>query len=441
MGSHTHFFSGGGTLERTVRKPTQRSLFPILTTIPLLLALAGCQAKPATSDIGAEQKRLQSLGYVGGTRPPRTEELITIHKREQVSDGLNLYNSAHAPEAFLMDMDGQILHRWSLAFEDAFPGAPFRLPPNANNWRRVYMYPNGDLLAIFEGIGLIKIDRDSKLLWAQPVQAHHDLHVMGNGQIYVLTRRAHIVPRIDPARPVLEDFVSILDSKGRPLQHHSLLAAVEQAGIELTCRDPDIFHTNSLEVLGPQAAGVHPAFREGNVLVSMRHENLIAVFDPDARQIVWWRRGEFREQHDPKVLANGNLLLFDNTGPDKGSAIYEFSLTDWKVVWSYQGTADHPFDSARCGTAQRLENGNTLITESSGGRAFEVTASGEMVWEFHNPHRFQERLVADLFELVRLPPNFQADWTLIPNSIDSTRALAANSARRIRSRSAEALPN
>ena len=35
----------------------------------------------------------------------------------------------------------------------------------------------------------------------------------------------------------------------------------------------------------------------------------------------------------------------------------------------------------------RLTNGNTLITESDGGRLFEVTPEGEIVWEFINPVR------------------------------------------------------
>jgi hypothetical protein len=33
-------------------------------------------------------------------------------------------------------------------------------------------------------------------------------------------------------------------------------------------------------------------------------------------------------------------------------------------------------------SAQRLPNGNTLITEGSGGRIFEVTSDHEIVWEY-----------------------------------------------------------
>jgi hypothetical protein len=36
--------------------------------------------------------------------------------------------------------------------------------------------------------------------------------------------------------------------------------------------------------------------------------------------------------------------------------------------------------------AQRLPNGNTLITEGMHGRIFQVTPSGEVVWEYLTPY-------------------------------------------------------
>ena len=45
------------------------------------------------------------------------------------------------------------------------------------------------------------------------------------------------------------------------------------------------------------------------------------------------------------------------------------------------------FFSSHRGAAQRLVNGNTLITDSAGGRAFEVTAEGQVVWSYLNPNR------------------------------------------------------
>jgi len=59
-----------------------------------------------------------------------------------------------------------------------------------------------------------------------------------------------------------------------------------------------------------------------------------------------------------------------------------------------------------------LPNGNTLITESQGRRALEVTPEKKIVWEFLNPHRAgeQEELIAVLMEVTRIEPAFPLNW-------------------------------
>ncbi|MCP3986249.1 MAG: hypothetical protein GY723_17865, partial [bacterium] len=53
-----------------------------------------------------------------------------------------------------------------------------------------------------------------------------------------------------------------------------------------------------------------------------------------------------------------------------------------------------------------------LITESDGGRAFEVTADQRIVWEYYTPYRAGENgeYIATLAEVVRLPLDFPVDW-------------------------------
>ena len=56
-----------------------------------------------------------------------------------------------------------------------------------------------------------------------------------------------------------------------------------------------------------------------------------------------------------------------------------------QTVWSYQcssGSACRPeFFAPFTSGAQRLTNGNTLITESATGRIFEVDTAGNLIWE------------------------------------------------------------
>ncbi len=62
-----------------------------------------------------------------------------------------------------------------------------------------------------------------------------------------------------------------------------------------------------------------------------------------------------------------------------------FLLLSRETVWESYGDPPESFSSPTRGGAQRLANGNTLITESERGRVFEITNDGELVWEFFNP--------------------------------------------------------
>ena len=62
------------------------------------------------------------------------------------------------------------------------------------------------------------------------------------------------------------------------------------------------------------------------------------------------------------------------------SYILEVDPVEKKVVWKYENGLQ--FFSPSQSTVQRLPNGNTMICESSGARLFEVTRTGDLVWEY-----------------------------------------------------------
>ena len=365
-----------------------------------------------TSDAAAD---VQALPYLQGYKTAEDRPVVAERDAGAAYRGLNLYVSGHAAEAVLMDMAGKTLHRWRYPLRRLWPDLA-KDPEMAKleYFRRAYLYPNGDLLAIYEGQGLVKLDARSRVRWAYRGGIHHDLFVTEDGLIYVLDREGKVIPRINRKRGVLEDFVTVLSPKGRLLRRISILECFESSPYAslvqaMRKRQGDIFHTNTLEVLDGRFAGLHPAFRKGNLLISVFMLNTVAVLDPDRRTVVWAKAGGWRHQHQPTFLDSGHLLVFDNTGASRErSRVIEMEPVSGRIVWQYGGTPEVDLFSRTLGSSQRLPNGNTLITESENGRALEVTPDGRTVWEFYNPHRAGEigELVASLFEMVRLPADF-----------------------------------
>jgi hypothetical protein len=372
---------------------------------------------------GAQAERireLEAIGYLGGNIPAAGDSGITYHDAEKAYAGVNFYASGHGAEAILMDMEGRELHRWRCDFETmaaSIPGldpaslAIGREDEDKDFWRRAVLMPNGDVFAIFEGSALLKLDRDSNLIWAVANRSHHDLQVMEDGSIYVLTRKGQIEPRINADEPVLLDYVTHLNAEGEELAVYPIWEALafsrHSHHLLGASRKGDIFHTNTLKVLDGRFSERSPHFKKGNFLISILGLSTIAILDPALGEIVWTMRGMWWHQHEPQFLDNGNMLIFDNRGGISGgteySRVLEFDPLTQEVVWAYEGSAEMPFYTRFCGANQRLPNGNTLITETDNGRVFEVTHDQEIVWEFINPNRAgpEGDLIASVFELIR----------------------------------------
>jgi hypothetical protein len=353
------------------------------------------------------------VGYLQGYEPAPAARGVTTLVKDRVQPGLNLYVSGHGPEAMLIDMEGRPRHRWRRPIRDVWPDVDDK-DPSAACWRRAHPYPTGELLAIFDGIGLIKLDRDSRLLWSFRGGCHHDLFVHSSGRIYVLARRSRTIPAVAEARPTLEDTIEVLEPDGRRLRTLSLYEAFAKSPyaplLDRVSRGGDIFHTNTLVILDGTEAPGSPIFVAGRALVSMRNIDTVAVVDLAEGVVTWALSGLWRRQHEPSLVSGGRLLLFDNAGRGGSSQVLELDPLSHRLAWRYPSDPERHLDiaSAVAGTTSRLGNGNTLIVESTAGRALEVTREGELVWEFWSPHRAGEKgeLIAMLMDVVRLPAGF-----------------------------------
>ena len=369
---------------------------------------------PLPDELGAQQteemlRELDELGYASSYGEAGSESGVVLHDPARSQAGLNLVLSAHDSAALLCDMDGEVLHEWRFPFQELDPDE-HRF--GSGYWRRVHLLEDGSLLAIWDRLGMIKLDRDSKAQWHLLGDYHHDLDVTADGTIWTLTRTERMHPRFSDELTTVEDFITRISPDGEVLGHTSLLEAFEDSVfdsyLDKAREGGDIFHTNTLEIFEGELAHLSPLFGADKALVSLRDLDVVAIVDLETELVVWAASGMWRGQHEPVVLDTGNLLVFDNMGHRGRSKVIELDPFTREVVWTYEGDDENDFYSALCGSNQRLSNGNTLITESLRGRAFEVTPDGEVVWRWVSPYRVGDNGIAVLMEIVRLeaPPTW-----------------------------------
>lgn len=360
---------------------------------------------------------------------PTSANPVVRHEPAAAWQGLNLFVHSGVQGATLIDMDGKVVHEWRLRFDEAWETAPHVKSyaeeertywADKIHWRRAHLFANGDLLVLFEspyrtpyGFGMAKLDKDSNVLWKLSENAHHDMAIGPAGAIYVLTQSIREsgysgIPRIKP--PFIDDKVTILSADGTKRKDISILSAFLASEYEplldTLSNDllGDIMHANAVRYVDGATAALYPFVEEGQLLISMREMNTIAVLDPETERIVWADTGMWRRQHHPQMLDNGRILLFDNQGHrgrEGATRVIEYDPLTKTIDWSYAGTITEPLISSVYGSQQRLANGNTLIIESNNGRAVEVTRAGRIVWEFRLP----ERIGSDGNEMVRILPD------------------------------------
>lgn len=378
---------------------------PHLESIRLVLR----ESVPGERDGSEVLDQLGALGYVNARLPAGQESGVVLYDSTRAQPGVNLVVSGHGREAILMDMKGQTLHTWARNPGEGQDAEGF--------WRRARLLDGGDLLAVRDGESLVRLDRDSKLIWEIVGQFHHDIDVTDDGRIYTLDRRtSHL-----GGRDIIDDQVVQFDLQGHELGRVSVLRSLENSRYSpvldtvpyLVEYADDVFHTNTLEIIDGRRAGQHPAMVSGNALVSVRNLNLVGIIDLDQSKFVWALFHGWKWQHQPTLLDNGNILLFDNRGGDRGrSRVVEFDPLTQLVAWEYDEDDGPRFDSLAMGSAQRLQNDNTLVTLSDEGRVIEVTKEGQIVWEWQSPHRSGENgeLQTIVCELVRLEASEIEGW-------------------------------
>jgi Arylsulfotransferase (ASST) len=345
----------------------------------------------------------RSRGLAKDTSELPLNPLISKWDANRAFNGYTLITAIHSNHVFLIDMKGNVVYKWDTDFTKVWP----RFHGYVN---KAQVFPNGDLLAIYTGCedtpygyGIAKFDKDSHVLWEYHQYAHHDFYVdQANGNIYTLIHQfiKKPLPGIKELHaPMLEDFIAILSPNGKELDRISIPEAFRGTPYELmllhrpapeeTPWDPT--HTNSVTKLEPAIADKFPMFRAGDILVSMRHPNTLAVIDPLTRKVVWAYNGLWVNQHAARFMPNGDIVLFDNSGlshtegnSDQVSRVIEFDPKTLGVKWNYGGP-EEPFDSWIWGSAQPLSNGNMLIMATTQGSAFEVTRDKRIVWKLDIP--------------------------------------------------------
>jgi Arylsulfotransferase (ASST) len=286
--------------------------------------------------------------------------------------------------ALLYTPDGKELHYWPVDYNVLDPDGP---DPENVMLHGIVVFRDGTIIVSFdEGRILAKIDACGNVIWKNRGWYHHAVSKSYDGTVWALkwVSDTDTLDQVNADTGELIQRISLMDDIILPHHRQALFLMKYKESEDKLITPVDPFHTNDIEILSPELAPAFPAFEAGDLLISLRQVNLVAVVSAEDHDLKWWSTGPWYRQHDPDFLPDGTISVFDNNMSFGASRILDINPQTGELKTLFEGSESLPFYSWRRGQQEMQENGNLLITEAEKGHVFEVDKAGELVWEYNN---------------------------------------------------------
>lgn len=271
---------------------------------------------------------------------------VDVYIPEKAYNGTTLLPDHHDPQntrVIELNMKGEIVSEYVL---------PAHLRQYTNPGFDAERLPNNNILIVLPKKGVYEIDRNGSTVWSHwDSKISHDADRLPNGNtIYVFGDEDQIddaqVKEVNPQGKIVWSWYA--------KNHFNTPEYRNIYGQGWT-------HINAVTRL-----------ENGNTLVSLRNFNSLVEVDPQGEVVKIIHQDFLEAQHDPEVLADGNILLANHGNPQEA---LEINRDTGEVIWRFPVLKRQAWPLR---DADRLPNGNTLITGST--VILEVTPEQEVVW-------------------------------------------------------------
>ena len=356
-----------------------------------------------TAFVSSADAEAQSIteSFTTGSLPELLQDL-TIETTGEGPEGYTLVETFLGPKfAFAFDGEGRI--RWYKDFRGEPAHFETKLHPHGNyttfvgqsygfqptDGQFVEYTPSGEEVATYQANGPLYTDSHEILLTTDESGEVEYAHFFS----YDLRRITEVPPvggevgtRTAGHQLLRQTPEGKIDFYWNAWDHFELADWTQPRG------DPnyqDFDHPNSLDF-----------DLDGNYIVSMRSFGAVLKLNAKTGDLLWQLGGRgnqfeivddplngFSAQHTAYITDEGTLLVFDNgmthDPPQSRAVEYELDLEAMTatMVWEFRPEPNDAVYSHIVSSAERLQNGHTLVGFGVKGRIFEVDAQSEPVWE------------------------------------------------------------
>ena len=258
------------------------------------------------------------------TPPMRVKKINTVPASsfEEVAFGSNQYHIllTTLSERFgratirLVDLSSKsVVKEWTPDHEaifDRFPGTVGKGYIDSNYPMSVVLDEDDSAVFIYTGGPLVKIDRNSEVVWAVGRHFHHSLERDADGHFWSPLRLDES-PNIQEFS-VWDDALARISPDGEIVYTKSVFDILVENGYEWVLASAglqeDAVHLNDIQPV--LRDGSH--WMKGDVFVSIRTPSAVFQYRPATNEVLWLRVGPWLKQHDVDILDDSRISIFGN---------------------------------------------------------------------------------------------------------------------------------
>lgn len=371
------------------------------------------QIKEISKEIAIRQNRLPEALLYPDYFPGKSG---IVKATDHVQEGYLLISRLSAKEnQFIVELmnkvTGEIIHTWIPSYEAIYKSDHKPLSEDdaqsVEHMRIIHplLLRDGSLIVLATGGRLVRLDKDSRVMWQIDHEFHHSINMDHEGNVWVPSKiipghyRLHEIfgDRTAWYTPekisVDEESLVKVNQEGKILKEISLLRVLLENGLKSKVifkwtqkyRD-DITHLNDIQ---PVLEDTNFA-RKGDLFLSLRVINAVLQYRPSEDKIVWYQVGPWIAQHDVTIDNMDEISVLSNErrlepyDRENRSRVITFNFKDGTAREPYaESTERADFFVYSEGLQTVLPDGNVLLEETVTGRILELSKDA-IEWEYVN---------------------------------------------------------
>lgn len=294
--------------------------------------------------------------------------------------------------------DQKVLHRWVPDINEIMKirdkGRPISEQSNKGNIVFWHPLPSEDGSVVFntEDRALVKIDKNSKILWSLDGIFHHSQEKDADGNIWassVMEKNSDYLSRF--FEDYRDDALAKVSPDGKLLYKKSITDILLENdyrgllfGIGPMERDP--LHLNDIQ----PALSSTEYWQKGDLLVSIRNKSTVFLYRPSTNKILWLKTGPWLNQHDANFVDDSRISIFGNNiirnknydFIDGHNEVYIFDFKTNETSTPYTAfLSKAKVKTMTGGRSEILSNGDVFIEETDFGRMLRGSNS-QSIWQY-----------------------------------------------------------